>query len=96
MRCRFLQHFQIAKKYIIDLNLRDVNGNTPFHIACVYEPLQIVEILLKNSKKYKINVVSVNNNGKDGQALAEQKGHTDILNLIKDWKRNHFQRKEVR
>ena len=24
---------QIAKKYIIDLNLRDVNGNTPFHIA---------------------------------------------------------------
>ena len=69
------------------LNLRDVNGNTPFHIACVYEQLQIVEILLKNSKEHKINVIALNNAGKDGQALAKRKGHTDVVNLIKDWKR---------
>ena len=79
---------QNAKKYNIDLKLRNINGDTPFHYACYHGKVQIVEILLKNSKQHKINVVSVNNNGKDGQALAEQKGHTDILNLIKDWKRN--------
>ena len=52
----------------------------------VYEQLQIVEILLKNSKQHKINVVSLNNNGKDGQALAEQEGHKDVVKLIQDWK----------
>ena len=49
--------------------------------------LQIVDELLKNSKQYKINVVSLNNNGKDGQALAEQEGHTDVVKLIQDWKK---------
>ena len=69
------------------LNLRDNLGNTPFHLACYHEKLQIVDILLKNSKKHKINVASVNNNGNDGQAIAEQRRHTDVVNLIKDWKR---------
>ena len=77
---------QNAKKYNIDLSLRNIYGNTPFHRAC-YGKLQNVEILLKNSKKHKINVVSLNNAGEDGQDLAEQKGHTDVVKLIKDWKR---------
>ena len=46
-----------------------------------------------NSKKYKINVIAVNNDGNDGQVIAEQKGRTDIVKLIKEWKRN--QSKEV-
>ena len=78
---------QNAKKHNINLNLRDNLGNTPFHLACYHEKLQIVDILLKNSKKHKINVASVNNNGKDGQTIAEQRRHTDVVNLIKDWKR---------
>ena len=78
---------QNAKKYNIDLNLRDDFGFTPFHYACYYGQLQIVEILLKNSKQHKINVVSLNNAGKDGQALAKQRGHTDVVKLIKDWKK---------
>ena len=77
---------QNAKKYNIDLNLRDNLGYTPFHLACYYGKLQIAETLLENSKQYKINVVSLNA-GKDGQALAEQEGYTDVVNLIKDWKR---------
>ena len=81
---------QNAKKYNIDLNLRNIHGNTPFNNACILGQFQVVEILLKNSKEHKINVVSVNNYGEDGQALAEQKGHTDVVNLIKDWKRNVF------
>jgi len=79
---------QNSEKYNIDLNLRNNFGDTPFHGACFNGKLQNVEILLKNSKKHKINVVAVNNAGKDGQAYAEQKGHTDVVKLIKDWKRN--------
>ena len=78
---------QNAKKYNIDLNLRNNCGSTPFHLACCNGKLQIVESLLKNSKKHKINVVSLNNSGKDGQAYSEQKGHTDSVKLLKDWKR---------
>ena len=78
---------QNAKKYNIDLSLRNIYGNTPFHRACSHGKLQIVKTLLNNSKKHKIYVVSLSNSGKDGQAYAEQKGHTDIVKLIKDWKR---------
>merc|ERR1712062_399765 len=77
---------QNAKKHNIDLNLRDNFGNTPFHLACYFGQPQIVEILLKNSKEHKINVVSLSNAGNDGQAIAEQRRHTDVVNLIKDWK----------
>ena len=77
---------QNAKKYNIDLNLRNNQGSTPFHHACFYGKLQNVEILLKNSKKHNINVFSINNSGKDGQALAQEKSHTKIVELIADWK----------
>ena len=77
---------QNAEKYNIYLNLRDINGDTPFHYACHHGKLQIAEILLKNSKEHKINVVSLSNDGMNGEALAEQEGHADVVILIKDWK----------
>ena len=77
----------MQKKYNIDLNLRDNNGRTPFHFACYFGQLQIVDILLKNSKQHKINVVSESDNGMDGQGYAEQEGHTVIVILIRIWKR---------
>ena len=77
---------QNAKKYAIDLNARSIRGNTPFHMACFFGKLRTVEILLKHSKKHNIDICSKNNDGIDGQALAEQEGHNDIVKLIKDWK----------
>ena len=79
---------QNAKKYTIDLNVRNINGDTPFHYACSFGKLQTVKILLKNSKKYNIDVCSKSNAGMDGQTLAKRKGHTDIVKLIKNWKNN--------
>ena len=80
---------QNARKYNVDLNLRDTNGYTPFHIACFNGKLENVKILLKNSKFIfrKINVHSLTNRCEFGQDLAEQNGHTDVVNLIKDWRR---------
>ena len=40
--------------------------------------------------QHKINVVSSSNDGMDGQALAEQEGHADVVKLIKDWKSHVF------
>ena len=78
---------QNSKKYSIDLNLQSIDGERPFHYACNKGKLENVKILLNNSKKYKIDVSSLTNHGRDGQASAERMGHTDIVNLIKDWKK---------
>ena len=51
-----------------------------------YGKLQTVKILMKDAKKYNIDICSKNNAGMDGQALAKAKGHNDIVKLIKDWK----------
>ena len=61
-------------------------GNTPFHLACYLGKFHNVKILLKNSKKHNINIYSKNNNGMDGQDLAEYEGRTKIVKLIKYWK----------
>ena len=80
-----------ARKYYVDLNLRDRNVCTPFNHACFYGKLKIVKILLKNSKHprpiSKIDVIYFSGGLNEGQTLAEQKGHINVVNLIKDWKR---------
>ena len=77
---------QNQKKYDIDLNQRNISGYTPIHLACLSGKLTHVEILLRNSKEHNIDVCSKDNNGMDIQAMAELKGHIDVVKLIKDWK----------
>ena len=55
-------------------------------MACLSGKLTHVEILLRNSKEHNIDVCSKDNNGMDIQAMAELKGHIDVVKLIKDWK----------
>ena len=78
-------HFILLAKRVpfelSSLDMRNINGNAPFHLACFLWNFQIVQRLLKKWKKHKVNVVSVNNIGKDGQDDAEQRGHTDIVAL---------------
>ena len=77
---------QNSQKFSIDLNLKNVHGRTPFHLACYFGKLQNAEVILKNSKKHSIRVFATNNQGLDGQTIAQQQGHQEVADMIKHWK----------
>jgi ankyrin repeat protein len=47
----------------IDLNIKDNNGNTALHIACLNGHSEIVEIIIKNSSELKIDLNSKEEGG---------------------------------
>ena len=66
----------------LDINSKNKNGSTPFHLACINGHLAILEILIKDIR-LKIN--SKDNDGNTGFHYACKNGHLAIVDfLIKD------------
>lgn len=47
---------QKSIEFNIDLNAKDMNGQTAFQLACLYGHLDTVEILIKNSRQFNIDL----------------------------------------
>ena len=58
-------------EHSIDLNARDVNGNTAFHMACFFGKSNIIKIIEESANFYKIDLSAKNNNGNTGFQVAK-------------------------
>ena len=67
----------------IDFNVKSTAGSTPLHLACCHGQFEVVKYLLENSKLKGIDITTKNNHQRTPEDLARQKGHSDILELLK-------------
>ena len=61
----------------INLNAESYNGQTGFHLACLFSHVSIVEMFLENSESYKLNLETKDNHGKTGYKIAKEQ----LINL---------------
>lgn len=72
-------HFGTGKT---DINGKNLDGNTPLHIACKRGDEDIVNILV-NVKG--ISLKAQDNNGKTPTMIAQEAGHQDIVALLTEY-----------
>ena len=66
----------------IDVNKRDVTGQTPFHTACSFGLVEIVKLFLDYYGKNKIDINTSDRNGDTPLHLACKYGHVKIVKRI--------------
>ena len=62
-----------------DLNLQDIEGNTPLHFACVTGNINAANALLK----FKVDCSVKNKRGKTALQIAENEGEEELAKLLK-------------
>ena len=67
----------------MDINKKDENGKTAFHLACENGMTKTIKIMLDNSESYNLDIMAKDNNEKTGLQLATDQGKTDAVDLIK-------------
>ena len=68
----------------IDFNVVDPDGRTPLHYACWYGQLEVVNFLLDNAKEKEIDIFKKDNFLRTAEDYARLKGHTDIVETLKN------------
>ena len=66
----------------IDFNVVTQHGNTPLHIACWKGQIEIVKVLLENSKEIGIDIAKKNNYQQTAEDVAKHFGYQEILDLF--------------
>lgn len=61
-----------------DVNVRDIDGNTPLHIAAEFGYINIAKLLIANRAKINIK----NNDNETPLHIAAEKGHRNIVKLL--------------
>ena len=77
---------QKSTEFNIDLNAKDINGQTAFHLACrsgVHFNFNIVEVMIRHAKSFNFVHTTKDNNGRTGFALLLPRDFQRIINLIK-------------
>lgn len=96
----YLDIVQILLKYDTDLNIKDIKGNTPLHLAVNKNYLEIVQVLIHNGAD--LNIIKNNNleiitellqNGSDpnikdysGRTADKVTRNHEIADLIKSYR----------
>ena len=68
-----------SAKYKISLKSRDLEGNTPFHLACDSNNIGNAKAILEKSMELDFDLCAKNNLGKTGYEIAMQKKRRTIL-----------------
>ena len=67
----------------IDINAKNNNGETAFHMAFKHRQSTIIEMLIQNASKYSIGLDVVNNAGQTGYDLILTNGNSnDIVKML--------------
>ena len=66
----------------IELNGKDIGGNTAFHWACIWGQSEIVEILMKHSIDLNIDLNAKDNDGNTAFHVACYWGKTSIVEMM--------------
>ena len=73
-----------SAQFNIDLNAKDNYGRTAFHWACYwYRSTNVIDIMINNSESFNLDLTARDNDGKTGFQLAQEKGNTDVVNMIR-------------
>ena len=73
---------KISAKFNIELNAKDIYGDTAFHDACKIGNTCIVDMMINNSEPLKLDLAARNDRDETGFQFAQQFGHSDVVNLI--------------
>ena len=68
----------------IDFNIVDPDGRTQLHYACRYGQLEVVRFLLEDSNEKGIDIFKKDNFLRTAEDYARLKGHTDIVETLKN------------
>lgn len=73
-----------------DLNCRDLQGDSPLHLAAMNGHESCVKALLYYSEQahYRLNIDGVNQNGETALHLAAKWGYGTIVQLLLQWEAN--------
>ena len=74
----------------IDLNMKDIDGNTSFHLACSWThsrtielgKIKIVDMMIEQSESLELDLKAVDRHGKTGYQFANVRQNTAVVNLI--------------
>ena len=73
----------------VDLNMQNYNGDTPLHVACYYNNINVVKIILLFYLEYKyVNLNIKNNYGKTAKDIAKTYNYIDIVKCIEEYEKN--------
>ena len=73
-----------SARFNIELNAKDnFFGWTAFHYACLYGYTSIVDMMINNSESLKLDLTARTKRGNTGFQLAQDWGHTNVVNLIR-------------
>ena len=72
-----------SAKLNIDLNAKDITGNTAFHLACMDVRTSIVDMMINNSESLKLDLTARDKWGRTGFQWAQVFGRTKVVNLIR-------------
>ena len=67
----------------IDINSKNQNGRTAFHLACINGTIGIVDMMIENMQSFNLDLEAKDNAGKSGFQLAKIFKKFYVVNLIK-------------
>ena len=66
----------------IDLNMKTITGATAFHLACIYDQVNNVGMMINIENEYPLDLTVEDNLGRNGFELAKLNRFYEVVKLI--------------